>query len=89
MLEVTKGTGGYPTYIFNPLREVSIAEAQSLADSSNWLLAQEVWDATGTNLVAKAKTPLTNLTALAAAGCTNLRHHEHDRAAEIHDRHLE
>ena len=72
VLEVTKGTGGYPTYVFNPLREVSIAEARSLADSSNWLLAQEVWDQTGTNLVAKAKTPLTNLTALAAAGCTNL-----------------
>ena len=31
VLEVTKGTGGYPTYIFHPLREVSMAEAQSLA----------------------------------------------------------
>jgi ABC-type transporter Mla subunit MlaD len=72
VLEVTKGTGGYPTYIFHPLREVSMTEAQSLVDSTNWLLAQEVWDATATNLLAKAKTPLTNLTALAAAGCTNL-----------------
>jgi ABC-type transporter Mla subunit MlaD len=72
VLEVTKGTGGYPTYIFYPLREVSIAEAQGLPDSSNWLLAQEVWDQTGTNLVAKAKTPLTNLNAIAAAGFTNL-----------------
>jgi len=72
VLEVTKGTGGYPTYIFNPLREVTIAEAQAWPDSSKWLLAQEVWDTTGTNLVAKAKSPLTNLTALAAAGCTNL-----------------
>ncbi len=72
VLEVTKGTGGYPTYIFNPLREVPIAEAQSWPDLSKWLLAQEVWDATGTNLLAKAKTPLTNLTALAAAGFTNL-----------------
>jgi len=72
VLEVTKGTGGYPTYVFYPLREVSIAEARSLTDSSHWLLAQEVWDQTGTNLVAKAKTPLTNLTAIAAAGCTNL-----------------
>ena len=72
VLEVTKGTGGYPTVIFYPLREVPIAEAQSLPDSSKWMLAQEVWDATGTNLLAKAKTSLTNLTALAAAGCTNL-----------------
>ena len=72
VIEVTKGTGGYPTYIFCPLREVSVAEAQSWPDLSKWLLAQEVWDAAGTNLLAKAKTPLTNLTALAAAGCTNL-----------------
>ena len=72
VLEVTKGTGGYPTYIFHPLREVSMAEARSLPDSTNWMLAQEVWDATGTNLLAKAKSPLTNLTALAAAGHTNL-----------------
>jgi ABC-type transporter Mla subunit MlaD len=72
VLEVTRGTGGYPTYIFYPLREVPVAEAQSWPDLSKWLLAQEVWDATGTNLLAKAKTPLTNLTALAAAGCTNL-----------------
>jgi ABC-type transporter Mla subunit MlaD len=72
VLEVTKGTGGYPTYVFYPLRELSLADARTLPDSSNWLLAQEVWDATGTNLVAKAKTPLANFTALAAAGCTNL-----------------
>jgi ABC-type transporter Mla subunit MlaD len=71
VLEVTKGTGGYPTYIFHPLRKVSLAEAQSLADSSHWLFAQEVWDTTGTNLLAKAKTPLTNLTALAAAESTD------------------
>jgi len=29
VLEVTRGTGGYPTYIFNPLREVTVAEAQA------------------------------------------------------------
>jgi hypothetical protein len=45
---------------------------QAWPDLSKWLLAQEVWDATGTNLLAKAKSALTNLTALAAAGCTNL-----------------
>jgi len=72
VLEVTKGTGGYPTYIFHPLREMSMAEAQSLPDPTHWMLAEEVYDATDTNLVAKAKSPLTNLTALAAAGCTNL-----------------
>jgi ABC-type transporter Mla subunit MlaD len=72
VLEVTKGTGGQATYIFNPLREVTLAEAQGIAGSTNWVLAQEVYDATGTNLVASPKWPLTNLTAIAAAGCTNL-----------------
>ena len=72
LLEVTKGTGGYATYIFWPLKEVSMEDAQSLPVPSPWLLAQEVWDATGTNLLAKPKSPLTNLTALALAGCTNL-----------------
>ena len=70
VLEVTRGTGGYPAYIFNPLREVSMAEAQSWPDVSKLLLAQEIRDATRTNCL--AKTPLTNLTALAAAGYTNL-----------------
>ncbi len=72
MLEVTKGTGGYPTYIFHPLREVTIAEARAMPDLTNWLLAQEVWGATGTNPLAKAKTPVTNLTAIAAAGYAKL-----------------
>jgi hypothetical protein len=72
VLEVTKGTGGYPTYIFHPLREMSMAEARSLPDPTHWILAQEVYDETDTNLLAKAKSPLTNLTALAAAGRTNL-----------------
>jgi ABC-type transporter Mla subunit MlaD len=72
VLEVTKGTGGYATYIFHPLRAATVAELQSWPDLSGWVLAQEVRDATETNLLAKAKTPLTNLTALATAGCTNL-----------------
>jgi ABC-type transporter Mla subunit MlaD len=72
LVEVTKGTGGYPTYTFHPLREVSMEEAMSLPVPSPWVLAQEVWDATSTNLLAKPRGLLTNLTALARAGCTNL-----------------
>jgi len=72
VLEVTKGTSGYPTYIFYPLREVSMAEARGLAASPAWKLGQEVADATLTNLLARALTPLTNLAAIAASGCTNL-----------------
>ena len=72
VLEVTKGTGGYATYIFSPLRDIHIEDVQNLADASKWMLAQEVWDATGTNLLAKPKAALTNLAAFASAGCTNL-----------------
>ena len=36
-LEVTKGTGDYPTYISWPLQVVSPAEAQRLSSSANWL----------------------------------------------------
>jgi ABC-type transporter Mla subunit MlaD len=72
VLEVSKGTGGEATYIFHPLREVSLAEAQSLSASPNWVLAQEIYDATGTNLIAVPKMPPTNLTAFAALGHSNL-----------------
>jgi len=72
VLEVTKGTNGYPTFVFYPLREVSLTEARSLPGLSDWLLAQEVRDSDGTNVVAKAKTPLSNFTGLTVAGRTNL-----------------
>jgi ABC-type transporter Mla subunit MlaD len=68
VLEATKGTGGYPTYVFYPLRQVSISEAQSLLNPTNWVLAQEVFAAGGTNVIMKPLAPLTNLAAIAAAG---------------------
>src|SRR5215467_2468782 len=67
-LEVTKGTGGYPSYIFNPLRVVSIAEAKGLPDAWHWEMAQDVFEPDSTNLVARPFRPLTNLNAMAAAG---------------------
>lgn len=72
ILEVTKGTGGYPTYVFHPLREIKPAESRSLPDRAQWLLAQEIWDESGTNLLAKAKTPLAELPDAALDACTNL-----------------
>ena len=72
VLQVSKGTGGYPTYVFHPLREMSIAEAQSLPADTSWVMAEEIQSATGTNLLAKPKDTLTNLTAIAATGCTNI-----------------
>ncbi len=67
-LEVTKGTGGYPTYVSHPLREILTAQAGSLPDTALWLLGQELYDVAETNLLAPALAPLTNLNLLAASG---------------------
>jgi ABC-type transporter Mla subunit MlaD len=72
VLQVTKGTGGYPTYIFQPLREINVAEAQSLPDLTNWVMAEEILSPGETNLLARPEEPLTNLTAIAATGATNI-----------------
>jgi len=72
VLEVTKGSGGYPTYVFNPLRTLTVAEAQRLPDLLHWELAQEILAPDSTNLIARPLMPLTNLTAIAAAGYSNI-----------------
>lgn len=75
VVEVTKGTGGYPTYIFNPHRELTLQEAESLTDIANWQLGQDIYiESTNglQHLVLPAFVPLvrTNLEAIAAAGRT-------------------
>jgi hypothetical protein len=56
-VEVTKGLGGYPTYLFHPLREVTLAEARALPTPTRWKLAAEIREP-ATNLIFKALTPL-------------------------------
>ena len=75
VLEVTKGTEGYPIYVFNPLKEITLSEAEGLKDLQRWRLAEEIFDATGTNLVFKALTQLskTNLATLATLGIQRIR----------------
>src|SRR5439155_9839934 len=72
VLEVTKGTGGYPTYVFNPIRTITVAEAQRLPDLAHWEFAQEIFERDSTNLLAKPLEPLTHLAAIAAAGYTSI-----------------
>jgi ABC-type transporter Mla subunit MlaD len=75
VVEVTKGTGGYPTYIFNPIRELTLPQAGSMAQIENWQLAQDIY-IESTNgqqqLVLPAFVPLvqTNLQRLAEVGWT-------------------
>jgi ABC-type transporter Mla subunit MlaD len=72
VLEVTRGIGGYPTYVFFPLREASVAEARALPDLIHWKFAQEIFDRSGSNVLEKAWAPLTNFAAITEAGYTNI-----------------
>src|SRR4029079_10179221 len=51
VLEVTKGTGGHPSYVFKRIRALPLNEVQSLPDWQNWEFAEDIYDQTGTNLV--------------------------------------
>ena len=72
VVEVTKGTGGYPTYKFHPMREMAIGEAEGLASPEKWQLAEDVYveGEKGPELVVPALSPLvgTNLARLKALG---------------------
>jgi len=74
-LEVTKGTKGYPTYMFNPLREITPGEATKWRELEKWKLAEEIRDATGTNVVVPALTPLSKINSaqLASLGHERVR----------------
>ena len=72
VVEVTKGTHGYPTYIFSPLVWMNAAEANHLPAPANWLFGEEILSPDGTNLLARPLEPLGNLADVIAAGYTNL-----------------
>jgi ABC-type transporter Mla subunit MlaD len=73
-LEVTKGAGGHPTYVFQPLKEIQFSEAQTLPELEKWKLGEDIYDATGTNLITPALSGLsTNLDRIAALGIKQIR----------------
>lgn len=43
-LEVTKGTDGCATYLFHPLKEIPLAEADRLPSPEKWRLAEDIYD---------------------------------------------
>ena len=79
VLEVTKGTNGYPIYLFNPLEDVSVADAQNLPDLNKWRLAEEIYDEAGSNLIVKAWQPLSHDLLQKVAG-----HKQQIRVADTH-----
>jgi ABC-type transporter Mla subunit MlaD len=72
VLEVTKGSGGYPTYIFYPMLLATTSEVRNLPELSRWVLGEEVPDPQGTNFLGKPLWPLTNLDAIFQAGYSSL-----------------
>src|ERR1041385_223250 len=52
-IEGSKGTNMPPNYLFNPIRTVSIENAEGLSGSTNICLAQSIYDAAGTNLLVR------------------------------------
>lgn len=72
VLEVTKGTNGYPSYVFYPLEVVNAGEAPNLPDFAHWVFGEEIFAPDGTNYLARPLWPLTNLTSVLAAGYTNI-----------------
>ena len=71
VLEVTKGTGGYPTYIFFQLL-TNNSELKQLPDASSYVLGEEILEPRGTNLLARPFERLTELPDLVAAGYSNI-----------------
>jgi ABC-type transporter Mla subunit MlaD len=73
-LEVTKGTNGCPTYLFNPIRVLTPAEARNLPDLERWTLGEDIYDSSVPRVAVPALTPLSasNLTVIASLGATNL-----------------
>ena len=72
VLEVTRGIGGYPSYVFFELRGTTVEAARALPDLKNWQFAQEIYDRTGTNVLFKPWTPLTDFAAVTTAGYSNI-----------------
>jgi len=71
-LEVTKGTNGYPTYVFYPMRIMSIDEARRLPDPGRWAYGQEVWLSNPARRVVRPLQRMTNINEVAAAGISNI-----------------
>ena len=71
-LEVTKGTGGHATYVFNPFMEITVEQAKELLPLKRWKFAEDIYDATGTNRIATGQATISqkNLDAIVARGLT-------------------
>jgi ABC-type transporter Mla subunit MlaD len=58
-IEVTKGTNGTPSYLFSEFKEVPITEVEAYLGDTPVLFVDEIYDQSGTNVLAKPKHPIT------------------------------
>lgn len=58
-IEVTKGTNGTPSYLFREFKEVPVTEVESYLGDTPVLLVDEVYDPSGTNVLARPKDRIT------------------------------
>ena len=58
-IEVTKGTNGTPSYLFSEFKEVPVTEVESYLGDTPVLLVDEIYDQSGTNVLARPKERVT------------------------------
>jgi ABC-type transporter Mla subunit MlaD len=58
VLELTKGTNGPATYLFRQFKEVPIDEVEAFAGTNTVWFVDEVYDETGTNILARPMDPV-------------------------------
>ncbi|TAK97173.1 MAG: MCE family protein [Verrucomicrobia bacterium] len=70
VLEVTKGTNGYATYQFHPMRRVTIEEAKNLPKLEKWQLAEDIYEGDTNRILRATKGGLSSetITRIAAVG---------------------
>jgi ABC-type transporter Mla subunit MlaD len=72
VLELTKGTNGYPAYIFNQVRQIAIDDVPTLPETEKWAYGEEILNPTTMTPMIRPNQPLTNLNEVAAMGITNI-----------------
>jgi ABC-type transporter Mla subunit MlaD len=63
-IEVSKGTNGYPSYVFHELKTLTIQEALDLPQPNSWVFNEEIRDPETKALLAKVYAPIKDRAAL-------------------------
>ena len=81
-IELTKGTNGTPTYLFHPMREVTLQDAGLLSETNQLFFAEDIFDGLGKKVLVPVNSRFdkgileTNL--IPAASVTSIRLYDKD-----------